>query len=409
MSSMFRDNESPRRRHLLVFDTSALLSANEKDRIQVWRNNEQLGECYVPGATYAEISQLATNSRKPKEQTKAKEFLKFVKDGCRYKIQPVEDNRKIPIDNQKDRQIIACAHRLSGENPDAVVVLVTYELTLQGLVQQSGLPNFCTLTAAKLAVWFHEDYKRDRVPQEIFDTYKRMQSQRGSRGLPSGYPPRNNSEGRRISGGNDRQNDSRRPPRQIEQVPEPPVLKPAREPLPSPSRDYNSPPTYSSNQGSSSNKPNFLTNPIAIAVIAAIATAFCIFLFTRRESSPSSNLGSQVPGIVSDQAVANPEPFQETPPALITEAETAVLEFQRTQDPSTLKRPLNLLQELKNKQGGRLDEAGEQSLSRLKHKYAIEVLATSGQLAEAANLLRQIPQTYSDIASVRDWLVKQNR
>jgi hypothetical protein len=407
VSSMFRDNESPRRRHLLVFDTSALLSANEKDRVQVWRNNEQLGECYVPGATYAEISQLATNSRKPKEQTKAKEFLKFVKDGCRYKIQPVEDNRKIPIDNQKDRQIIACAHRLSGENPDAVVVLVTYELTLQGLVQQSGLPNFCTVTAAKLAVWFHEDYKRDRVPQEIFDTYRRMQSQRGSRGgLPGGYPSRDASEGRRIPGGNDRRNEPRRPPRQIEQVPEQPILKPAREQLPSPPRDYNPP---GSNQGSSSNTPNILNNPIAIAVVAAIATAFCIFLFTKREPTPSSSPNSQVPGIVSDKAVANPEPFRETPSALITEAETAVLGFQRTKDPSVLKEPLNLLQELRNKQGGKLDEAGEQSLSRLKHKYAIEVLATSGQLAEAANLLRQIPQTYSDIGSVREWLVKQNR
>jgi hypothetical protein len=174
MTRNFSYSQSPKRRHILVFDTSALLSANERDRVQVWRNNEQLGECYVPGATYAEISTLSSNSKKSKEQVKAKEFLKFVKDGCRYKIQPVEDNRSIPIDNQKDRQIIACAHRLSNENPDAVIILVTYELTLQGLVQQSGLPNFCTLEASKLATWFHEDYKRDRVPQVVFDTYNKM-------------------------------------------------------------------------------------------------------------------------------------------------------------------------------------------------------------------------------------------
>ena len=397
MSSMFRDNESPRRRHLLVFDTSALLSANEKNRVQVWRNNEQLGECYVPGATYAEISQLASNSHRPKEQTKAKEFLKFVKDGCRYKIQHVEDNRKIPIDNQKYRQIIACAQRLSSENRDAVVVLVTYELTLQGLVQQSGLPNFCTVTAAKLAVWFHEDYKKDRVPQEIFDAYRRMQSQRGNKVLPEGYSP----EQKRIPGGNDQP----RPPRRIKPVYEEPILKPTRGQLPASSRDHNPPTSPPSHQGT----PNILDNPIAIAVIAAIVTAFCIFLFTRREATPPPNPSSNVPGIISDIAVANPEPFRQTPPTLITEAETAVLEFQRTKDPSTLKKPLNVLQELKNKQGGSLDEAGEQSLSRLKHKYSIEVLATSGQLAEAASLLRQIPPTYSDIGSVSDWLVKQNR
>jgi hypothetical protein len=194
MARNFSHSQSPKRRHLLVFDTSALLSANEKDRVQVWRNYEQLGECYVPGVTYAEISTLSSNSKKPKEQVKAKEFLKFVSSGCRYKIQPTE-NRSIPIDNQKDRQIIACAHRLSNENPDAVIILVTYDLTLQGLVQQSGLPNFCTLEASKLATWFHEDYKRDRVPQEVFDTYNKMKFKKLL------DEPRSND--RRLSGGGD--------------------------------------------------------------------------------------------------------------------------------------------------------------------------------------------------------------
>jgi len=400
VSSMFRDHQSPKRRNFLVFDTSALLSANEKDRVQVWRNNEQLGECYVPGATYAEISTLAKNSRKPKEQAKAKEFLKFVNDGCRYKIQPVEDNRKIPIDDQKDRQIIACAHRLSNENPDSVVILITYDITLKALVQQSGLSNFCTLTADKLAVWFHEDYKRDRVPQEVFDTYKRMQSQRGNRGLPSGSQSRKRIPSR---------DESPRPPRQIYQVPEPPQLNPVRESSsPRPSGNYNPPPTYNSNPPSSSNTSNLLTNPIVIAAIVG-GLALFIFLFTKREQTPVSNPSSQVPGIVGDVAMANPEPLKETPPILISEAEAAILEFQRTRNPSTLTRTLNLLQELKNRQGGSLDDAGEQRLSRLKHKYAIEVLATSGQLAEAAKLLRQIPQNYSDIGAVREWLVKQNR
>lgn len=407
MSKLFRDNQSSRRKHLLVFDTSALLSANEKDRVQVWRNNEQLGECYVPGATYAEISKLSQNSRKSKEQSKAKEFLKFVKEGCRYKIQPVEDNPKIPVDNVKDRQIIACAHNLCRENPDAVIVLVTYELTLQGLVQQSGLPNFCTLTATKLAVWFHEDYKRDRVPQEIFDTYRCMQSQYRSNGLQSAYLAGDKPTKKTISAGNDRP----RPPKPISQVPEPPVLNPAGRNSSSTSsgNSYNPQPANNPSQKSSSNTPTIFINPIVIVIVAAIALAFGVFFFTRREPTSSSNSSSQIPGIVNNTTVTNPQPLQETSPALITEAETAVLEFQRTKNPSILKRPLNLLQELKNKQGGKLDEIGEQSLSRLKHKYAIEVLATSGQLAEAANLLRQIPQTYSDVDSVRNWLVKQNR
>jgi hypothetical protein len=136
-----------KRRHLLVFDTDALLSAKENDRVQVWRNNEQLGECYIPGATYEEIGELAKNSRDPKKQTNAKEFLKFITDGTGrgYNIQSLEDNRDIPISDSKDRKIIACAHRLSTDNPAAVVILITYELTLQGLVQQSRRANFCTL------------------------------------------------------------------------------------------------------------------------------------------------------------------------------------------------------------------------------------------------------------------------
>ena len=404
MSNTFRNNESPKPRHLLVFDTSALLSANERDRVQVWRNNEQLGECYVPGATYAEIGLLVRNSQMPREQAKAKDFLNFVTNGCRYKILSLEDNRQIPLDNQKDRQIIACAYKLSNENHDAVVILVTYDITLQALVKQSGLPNFCTLTAHKLGVWFHEDYKRDRVPLEIHDTYKRMQSQHRSKGLSGGTLPGNNTGGRHISSGSD----TPRPPRQISQVPEPQQLKPVRQQTLEPSRDYHSLPEFRPNPPSSSNILKILTNPIAIGAIVIIVS-LCLFSFTKREPTPSLNPSSPVPGIVVDKPEVNPERLRETPPELITEIETAVLRFQRTKDPLTLKRPLNILQKLKNKQGGKLDEAGEQSLSRLKHKYAIEVLATSGQLGEAASLLRQIPQTYSDIGSVRDWLFKQNR
>lgn len=75
-------------------------------------------------------------------------------------------------------------------------------------------------------------------------------------------------------------------------------------------------------------------------------------------------------------------------------------------DQLSLKVPLNILQELKNKQGNKLDAQGEQILSRLKHKYAIKVLASSGQLTEANSMLRQIPSTYSDIGSVKKWLLK---
>lgn len=403
MSNISRHDQSYNRKPFLVFDTIALLSA-KNDRFQVWRNNEQLGECYVPGATYAEITNLASDYRN-RYQASAKEFLNFLKNGAGrgYKIQPVENNDNIPIDNKKDKQILACAHRLARENPNVVVVLVTYELALQALVQQSDKPNFCTLPADKLGAWFHQDYPKGRVPQEILDASQRMKhmkpmgenrnfprSLKDGRGLPPG-------ENRLI--GNDEPGSSRR----IVQEPESPVVLPTREPIPpsiTGSDDY--PPVRTNHQTGSSNISDILKNPIAFAVLLGIL-ALGIFFFTKREPIQPNSPSSQVPGLTS------PEPLPKTPPSLITEAETSVLQFQRTKDAATLKKYLNLLQELKNKQGSKLDNEGEQSLSRLKHKYAIEVLATSGQVAEAATLLKEIPQNYSEYNYVRDWLTKQRR
>lgn len=402
---MSRHNQSYNRKFFLVFDTSALLSANENDRFQVWRNNEQLGECYVPGATFAEITNLESDSRNRKEQASAKEFLNFLKSGAGrgYKVQGVEDNRKIPTDNKKDRQILACAHKLATENPNVVVVLVTYEIALQALVQQFDQPNFCTLPANKLGAWFHQDYPKGRVPQEIFDASKRikyMKPMGENRKLPRSLEDgEGNFPGKKLPIGNDK------PPsmRVIIQEPESPVVLPPRKstpPIITKSDDY--PPVHTNPQTGSSNILDILKNPIAVAFILGIL-ALGIFSFTKREPIQPNSPSSQVPGLV------NPEPLPKTPPSLITEAETSVQQFQRTKDPATLKNSLTLLQELKNKQGSKLDKEGEQSLSRLKHKYAIEVLATSGQSAEAAILLKEIPSTYTEYNYVRDWLTKQRR
>lgn len=116
MSNISRHNQSYNSKFFLVFDTSALLSANENDRFQVWRNNEQLGECYIPGATYAEITNLASHSLNRKEQANAKEFLKFLKNGAGrgYKIEPVEDNHEIPADNKKDSYAKKISESTSG-------------------------------------------------------------------------------------------------------------------------------------------------------------------------------------------------------------------------------------------------------------------------------------------------------
>lgn len=400
MSNISRHDQSYNRKPFLVFDTIALLSA-KNDRFQVWRNNEQLGECYVPGATYAEITNLASDYRN-RYQASAKEFLNFLKNGAGrgYKIQPVENNDNIPIDNKKDKQILACAHRLARENPNVVVVLVTYELALQALVQQSDKPNFCTLPADKLGAWFHQDYPKGRVPQEILDASQRMKHMGENRNFSSGL-----KDGRGLPPGENRPigNDELGSSRIIVQEPESSVMLPPSKPKgPGITASNDSPPVRTNHQTGSSNISDILKNPIAFAVLLGIL-ALGIFLFTKRDPIPPKSPISQASGLTS------PEPLPKTPPSLITEAETSVLQFQRTKDAATLKKYLNLLQELKNKQGSKLDNEGEQSLSRLKHKYAIEVLATSGQVAEAATLLKEIPQNYSEYNYVRDWLAKQRR
>lgn len=90
----------------------------------------------------------------------------------------------------------------------------------------------------------------------------------------------------------------------------------------------------------------------------------------------------------------------------LSKAESSIIQFQNTKEPSILRASLNELQILKNKQALRLDKEGEQRLSRLKHKYAIEVLASSGQTAEAVKMLEEISPRYSDYKNVKKSLTK---
>lgn len=398
MSNLSFGNQKKEYRHLLVFDTIALLSANQKNRVQVWRNNEQLGECYIPGATYAEICQLAKNSSKPQDQDSAKAFLDFATKGGRYKIQPIEDNIIIPLDDEKDRQILACACNLASKNPNCVVILVTYDRSIKGLVRQAGLPNFCHLTAKELSNWFNEDYYRNRVPQAVSDTYRRIKQSSTSSFKPG--DGHNDNRRNHLPGKQQPQ------PRRIEQAPEP--RTPDGTPKPKINNQSRSDNTYSNRDfppqpipdspiPTSTSKTNRSFIPWVVGIGAACVVLGGLLgtgIFTGSNSA-----------IVAQEVVDN-QPVQPTPPELITQAEAAILEFQKTKEPSSLKEPLNALQTLKNQQGVRLDEQGEQRLSRLKHKYAIEVLASSGQRAEAFKMLKEVSSNYSEIGDVKKWLAK---
>jgi hypothetical protein len=383
MSNLPVSHQKNEYKHLLVFDTIALLSADDSDREQVWRNNQKLGDCYIPGATYAEISKLAQDYKKPKDQARARAFLEFVGKERRYQIQPKEDNRQIPLDNEKDRQIVACAYRLSQENPNCVVILVTYDQTMKGLIGQSRLPNFCTLTAKDLSDWFHLDYYRNKVPQAVSDTYQRMKQ------FPSNsFKP---TTGHKENQHHPFPKEQKKQLRNIQQTTEKPILKGV-------SQSANKSEQNSSHTSTSSKQKKPSLNPWLIAIAAACVAVVAL-------SGINSFMGNNSTSIVAQERVDN-QPVEATPANLITIAEAAIIQFQQTKEPSVLKSPLNELQTLKNKQGVRLDNEGEQRLSRLKHKYAIEVLASSGQKAEAVKMLKEVSANYSEYKDVEKWIAK---
>jgi PIN domain len=378
------NNQKAEYKHLLVFDTIALLSADEANRIEIWRNNLQLGECYIPGATHAEISNLANNYSNPKEQVRAKTFLNFQSRESLYIIQPVEDNHKIPLDNKKDRQILTCAYRLASENPNCVVILVTYDASMQSLVKQSNLPNFCYLNAREIGEWYNKLYPQKKVPKAISQTYERIKkiSKNDSNFQTIEEPQKN------IVNQNKSNNTT---PRIIQQTPKKSIHKPSK---------------FKRNKNT--NNTNYVETPILkpkkqplyplFIGIGVICLAFGAFFTVNNITSKSS-------AIVAQQQV-DTQQVKATPPNLIANAEAAIIQFQETKEPSILRNSLNELQTQKNKQGLRLDKEGEQRLSRLKHKYAIEVLASSGQKAEAAKMLQEISKNYSDYKEVKKSLAK---
>ena len=387
-------------KHLLVFDTIALLSADKSNRLQVWRNNEQLGECYIPGATYAELSKIS-QEKENSDFHAAKAFLEFAAKGSSYKIQQKEDNRQIPLDNEKDRQILACAHRLARENPNSVIILITYDPTMKGLAAQSGLANFCTITAKDLSDWFFLDYYRGKVPQAVSDAYQRMKRFQPASG-------QNNKQANHLpQQQNQPHKNKNKQQRSIQQTPERPKLQgvaqsqhqrqqtPERPKLQGVVQSQHQ--RQHSENTSKPQKKQFL-KPVIMSLAFACAAVILLPVINNFTQNNSVTIVAQ--------EVIDSKPVKPTPPNLITKAESSIIQFQNTKEPSILRQSLNELQTLKNQQALRLDKEGEQRLSRLKHKYAIEVLASSGQKAEAVKMLEEIPQSYSDYKNVKKSLIK---
>jgi hypothetical protein len=258
---------------------------------------------------------------------------------------------------------------------------------MKGLIGQSGLPNFCTLAAKELSDWFYLDFYRNKVPQAVSDAYQRMKR------FPS-------NSFKHTTGYKENQHQpfpkkQKKQPRNIQPTTEKSILKGVPQ-------SANKSEQYSSHTSTSKQEKQFFYSwNIGIAIgIAAAAGLTVGFL-----SESTNFMGDNSTNIIAQTRVGN-QPVEATPTNLITQADAAIAQFQQTKDPSVLKSPLNELQTLKNKQGVRLDNKGEQRLSRLKHKYAIEVLASSGQKAEAVKMLKEISANYSEYKDVEKWIAK---
>lgn len=406
MPNLSRLDKKHRFNHHLVFDTIALLSASNTNPEQVWRNNEQLGACYIPGGTYKELTRIA-KSRNNRNKRKANQFLKFLAKGGRYRVMPLEDNVNIPANNISDRQILTCAHQLARDNMSDIVILVTYDIAQTGLVVQSQLPNFCVIEAREIAKWYHNGYYQNSLPKPIENAYGRLINVLSVNRKPNRKPSRQERPkplpGSQNAGVIDvkfdpETNTYQKPPGGKSNHPNelPPSVSPR--PPASPVR---------TSQAFPVNTDLVTKGIVTLLFTALIISGFIGFSVINRDASNSKidpDTGIVVPVEAENPASISAAP---TPSNLLALADNAILDFQQTNDPENLIEVINELQELKNLQGGKLDSDGEEKLSKVKHKYAIEVLASRSQLKKAIELLGQIPTTYSDYQLIQDWLAKQ--
>lgn len=255
------------------------------------------------------------------------------------------------------------------------------------------VPNFCAIPAAAIAWWYHNGRPKNSFPDEVWDAQQRIRF--SQKAYPQSISPSTTKSPPKPIGG--KNNYRKIEPDKDEYHPR------QRTPIKQNDRNQKHLPSGQGNfkeEGYRNTPINQPLNPntLIFGIVAVLITGILLLLvignFSRQKSVPQT----QIAGV----------PANQTPPTLIAEARASIIRFQNSKDSSDLTKPMYTLQELKDQQGGYLDADGEQTLSRLKHKYGIEVLASSGQLAEAAKILRQIPPTYDQYPKVRSWLNQNN-
>lgn len=377
MSQLSANNHNSADKYLIVFDTPALLSANAQNPESDWVKYQQLGDCYVPQATLTELQEFARKGHR-----KAKKFLRFIEEwksytileGGRTQTSPILDNVK-----SKSKHILDCTFHLAKKWNDYIVVLVTYESLVEVLTNQeqvaAQLPNLCALPVGTLTWWSQQGVATQQVPQPVSYVLQRLSS------LPK-------FKRQKVAALATSVPQSAQKQYALPVVPVTPVLLPPDTPKPV-RQIFLSPMRF---MGWGAALAAFVVIPISMRTLSKHSPG--IFNFVKEVKTTLANPSQQGESNIRYQRLREEQ--------LVREAKNAILMFQSTQEAEVLKKALDNLEQLR--QRGQLERQGRQSLSKLKHKYAIEVLATSGQLAEAATMLKEIPENYGEIEQIKAWL-----
>ncbi len=359
-------------KNLLVFDNAALLGANPDNPQLDWLNYQRLGNCYIPSLTLVELLKWAK-----KGHQKAKHFIKFISEWQNYEILYRDNNLAIPLTptiNLRDRHILTCTFKLAEQRRDAAVILITHPHLVATLENQQNLepelPNFCAIDSQTLAWWSHEGVYRQQLPEPIVEVNQRLES------------TIHDSQSQKLENSNTAAQILQKQLKSRSVINTLPLDKAE----------------WTTEEEETENKSRVVS--LSTASIAAATTLLLVGGLAKQQQFPVvASQGFFAPNITNFTSNSQQDKAQ-----VSTEVANAIEDFRRTKDPSFLRVPLEELRQREQQKQLKLDEKGVQMLSSLKHKYAIEVLASSGNLPEAAQLLQEIPDNYTKISAVNNWL-----
>lgn len=156
---------------LLIFDHKTILTGRTRD----WSLFDQIGTCFIPQVVMEEIQFLCTRAVNPEEETKAREFSRFM-DNNNWQINQLlaEHPSFIPPDGQNmsknarlTQSIAKSVYGLAQEYPSQLVVLVSNQQTLTNDIERLNINNLTTLTLAQFTQWLRTKQRPINVSEKM--------------------------------------------------------------------------------------------------------------------------------------------------------------------------------------------------------------------------------------------------